>query len=187
MAGPKTTAYLAARDYETFYKLAHHLSEEALIGLIGINSKAHIIHRLYQMSLLETCDDPAAARAADNSALQLEQSAQEAMEETRRFFWPDPAGGMVVRQINQRRWAPYDVQAWDAFFADFVAFTKARLQIIAPLIDQLQAVESLSMVYVDPSGTEREWQISQYVPWESYRRLTTLLTKDGFEATLRAP
>ena len=187
MAGPKTTAYLAARDYETFYKLAHHLSEEALIGLIGINSKAHIIDRLYQMSLPETCDDPVAARAAEHSALQLKQSTWEAMEETRRFFWPDPAGGAIVRQINQRRWSPYDVQAWDAFFADLGEFMKARLQIIAPLIEQLQAVEGLSMVYVDPGGTERAWQVSQYVPWESYRRLTILLTEDGFEATLRAP
>jgi hypothetical protein len=187
MAGPKTTAYLAARDYETFYKLAHHLSEEALIDLIGIHSKAHIIDRLYQMSLPETCDDPVAARAADNSALQLKQSAGKAIEETRRFFWPDEAGGAVVRQINQGRWSPYDVRAWDAFFADLSEFTKARLRIIAPLIEQLQAVEGLSMVYVDPGGTERAWQIGQYIPRESYRRLTVLLTEDGFEATLRAP
>jgi hypothetical protein len=187
MAGLKTTKYLVARDYETFYKLAHHLSEETLIGLSGINSGARILNRLYQMSRLETCDDPVAAKAADNSALQLKQFAREAMEETRRFFWPGRAGGAVVRQINQKRWSPYDTQAWDAFFVDFVEFMKVRLQIIATFIGQLQAVENLSMVYASPEGTERMWQVSQYIPWESYRRLTVLLTEAGFEATLKTP
>jgi hypothetical protein len=187
VAGLKTTGYLAGGDYETFYRLAHHLSEQALIGLSGINSGAQLLNRLFQMSHVESCGDPAAAKAAENSALQLEQFAREAMEETGRFFWPDRADGAVVRQTNRRRWSPYDVRAWDAFFIDFVEFMKLGLQTIASVIDQLQAIENLSMVYVSPKGTEQVWQIGQYIPQESYRRLSVLLTEDGFEATLRAP
>jgi hypothetical protein len=187
MAGPKTNRYLAAKDYETFYKLAHHLSEEVLLGLIGINSRAQILNKLYQMSLLETCGDPTAAKAANDSALQLGRFTREVMRETRCFFWPERADEETAHQANQRRWSPYNVQAWDAFFADFVAFMKARLPTIMTFVGQLQVAENLSMAYVDRQGAERVWQISQYIPWESYRRLMMLLTETGFEATLRAP
>ena len=64
---------------------------------------------------------------------------------------------------------------------------KGRLQIITTVIGQLKAIENLSMVYASPKGTEQVWQISQYIPHESYRRLSVLPTEDGFEATLKAP
>ena len=139
------------------------------------------------MSLPETCSDPAAAKAAENSALQLGQCAQAATEETRRFFWPDEAGGAVVRQINQRRWSPCDAQAWDAFVADRVGFMEIRLQTIAPLIDQLQLTENLVTAGTNLKGTEQAQQIGQYIPRESYHRLTAPLTQAGLDATLKAP
>jgi hypothetical protein len=183
MAGLKTAEYLATRDYETFYRLAHHLSEEALAGLISIGSGAQLLSRLYQMSLSETCGDPVAAKEAENRALQLHQLAREAARETRRFFWPDRAEGAAVHYKNQGRWSPYDAEAWDAFFTDFVEFMKVRVQTIATFTDQLQAAENPSVAHASPERTGEVWQVLR----ESYHRLAMLLTEAGFEATLKAP
>jgi hypothetical protein len=186
MPGPKTAKLLAPGDYETFYQLAHALSEQALIGLIGISTKAQALKKLHEMTPLVTFAEPAAAKAAENVAFHLSEFAQSAVEATRRFFWPRLASEEGFYETNQRRWSPYDDQAWDAFFADFVLFMTPRLQTIATFIQQLKAVETLSGVAVKPDGSKHLWKIGEYIPHEPYHRLKVLLDESGFEATMFA-
>jgi hypothetical protein len=184
MPGPKTTKFLASGDYETFYRLAHALSEQALIGVIGISTRAQALKMLHKMTPLDTFPDPAAAKAAENAALHLSEFAQSTVEEIRRFFWPCLASEEGFHETNQRCWSPYDDQAWDAFFADFVLFMTPRLQTIATFIHQLRAVETLSGVAVRPNGSKHPWKIGEYIPHEPYHGLKVLLSEPGFEAAL---
>lgn len=181
-------------DYETFYQLAHALSERALTAMIDISTRAQVLKRLHEMTPSDTFVDPTAARAAENAILSLVEFAQSAVKEIRRFFWPRLATEDGFHETNQGRWSPYDDhawspygdQVWDAFFADFVRFMTPRLQTMATYIQELRAVETLSGVAVRPDGSKYLWRIGEHVPHEAYHRLKVLLDESGFEDTLLA-
>jgi hypothetical protein len=135
---------------------------------------------------LDTFADPYTAQAAENTILHLVEFAQSAVKEIRRFFWPRLATEDGFHETNQERWAPYDGQAWDAFFADFVRFMTPRLQTMATYIQELRAVGTLSGVAVRPDGSKYLWRMGEYIPHEAYHRLKVLLDESGFEDTLLA-
>jgi len=187
MPGPKTTEFLAPNDYETFYQLVHELSERALLALTGISTRAQVLKKLHEMTALDTFENQSAAQAAKNAAFHLGEFAQISVQETRQFFWPRLASDEDFHQVNQQRWTPFDAQAWDAFFAEFVLFMQPRLQTVAMFIHRLKTAEDLGGVAVRPDGSENFWVIGEYIPHESYQRLAALLTEAGFEAAVFPP
>jgi hypothetical protein len=184
MPGPKTVEFLTPNNYETFYKLVHELSERALLALTGISTRAQVLKKLHEMTAISTFADQEAAHAAENVAFHLCEFAQMSVQETRQFFWPRPASDEDFHQVNQARWSPYDAQAWDAFFAEFVSFMEPRLQTLAMFIHRLKTAEELSGVAVRPDGSENFWVIGEHIPHESYQRLAALLNEAGFEAAV---
>ena len=179
--------FLVPGDYDAFYRLAHALSELALSYLVAIRTKAQILQRLYEMTPLGTFSDPAAAQDARDTLLHLDELAQKAVAETSRFFWPSMAFEPNFHQVNQRRWSPYDAQAWDDFFAEWGAFMAPRLQAIAALIQQLQELKELGGVATRPNKSPYSWTLDQYIPHKEHQRLEHLLTESGFQAILRPP
>jgi hypothetical protein len=181
MPGPKTTEFLAPNTYETFYQLAHALSEQALLGMTGISTRTQVLKKLHEMTPPHTFEDPSASKTAENVAFHLCEFAQMTVKEIRLFFWPQLASS---QEVNRQRWAPFDAQAWDAFFAEFVLFMTPRLQTVAMFMHRLKTAETLGGVAVRPDGSEHFWEISEYIPHKSYQRLAALLTESGFEAAI---
>ncbi len=185
MPGSKIAEFLLASDYDHFYRLAHRLSESVLVRMIDISTKAQALKKLYETSPAKTysSDGP---EILENIILPLSEFAEDAVEKVRRFFWPRLATEEGFHEVNQQRWSPYDSQAWDDFFADFVLFMTPHLQTVNRFIQQLHSVETVRGVAVKPDGTRSQWTVGKYIPAESYRYLKTLLDEAGLEAMLFA-
>ena len=186
MPGPKTANFLAASDYDHFYQLAHHLSEDVLVRVIDINTRTRVLKKLYEMTPEEAFSNSDAVEIIENAICHLSEFTQGAVGQVRRFFWPRLATEDGFHEVNQQRWSPYDNQAWDDFFADFVQFMIPRLQTIATFIQRLKTVETVTGEAVKSDGTRSEWTVGSYIPNESYNHLKALLSEAGFEAMLFA-
>lgn len=185
MPGSKIAEFLAASDYDRFYRLAHRLSESVLVRMIDINTQAQALKKLYEITPGKTWS-PDAREMLETTILPLSEFAQGAVEQVRRFFWPRLAMEEGFHEVNQQRWAPYDSQAWGDFFADFVLFLTPHLQTVDTFIQQLHSVETVSGLAVKPDGSRSQWTVGKYIPAESYRYLKTLLDEGGLEAMLFA-
>jgi hypothetical protein len=186
MPGSRVAEFLVARDYDHFYQLAHCLSEYVLVRTIDFSTKAQVLKEIYKITPTKTFSNPDAVEIIENAIFHWNEFAPDAVEKVRRFFWPRLATEEGFHELNRQRWLPYDSQAWDDFFADFVLFMTPHLQTMTAFIQQLQTVETVSGVALKSDGTKSEWTVGKYIPEESYHQLKTLLSKAGLEAMLFA-
>jgi hypothetical protein len=184
MPGSKTVSLLASGDYETFYQLAHALSEYVLIRIIGIGAKMQVLAILHAKTDPDIFSNSSAAKSVGATAGHLRRYTQRVAGDARRFFWPRLATERGFHEANQQRWAPYDGAAWDHFFADYIAFMKPRLENIATSIERLKRAADLSGTAVMSSGTEHHWNVGEYIPDEPYSELEGILTEAGFESVV---
>lgn len=184
MPGPKTTQFLAPADYQTFYQLAHALSEAVLVRLHNISNHAHILKLICQTTPQATLSNPSVTSQVESMILQLHDAAKSMTEEVRHFFWPWLAHQGVNNGANEKRWSPYDGSAWDRFFADFVRFMKPRLLTLETLRQQLKRLEPYDGTLVKRDGSQQPWSLGDYILYEPYYQLNFLLTESGFEVTV---
>lgn len=100
MPESKTAEFLAAKDYDHFYQLAHYLSEYVLVRMIDINVKITVLKKLYEIAPAKTLNIDA-ARIIENAIPHLSEFAQGAVEQARRFFWPRLATEEGFHEVNQ--------------------------------------------------------------------------------------
>ncbi|MFN8459408.1 MAG: hypothetical protein U0401_32960 [Anaerolineae bacterium] len=184
MAGLQTEQFLKPGNFETFYHLAHELSEQVILHLVTIQTRTHMLHVLFQITPPSAFSDPHQAIPAKTLTAQLVETAQQSIAAVREFFWPSLKEAGNWREINQKRWSPYHVAAWDAFFAEFVQFMGTQLKQITSLIQQLQPAAALGGQSTRSDATPLPWTLGEYLSLEALQRLQFLTTEAGFEASI---
>jgi hypothetical protein len=131
MPGTSISGLLQPPGYETFYSLAHSYSEDLLANAAVIKGASDILARTVDLWSGQIVASGAEWTQLKDNIHSLKVRAGDLQETIRACFWPHVAEelkrGVSTRQVhdldeafNRQRWAPYDGDAWDQFFATLV-------------------------------------------------------------------
>jgi hypothetical protein len=183
MAGPAITKVLESRDYERFHWLVHDYSENVLGPLTSIDIVAGLFQRLADMRPIpRPMDEPEAAATILQAASAIRNL--RLGSKTREFFWPGFPGDSIgyYHAANRKRWAPYDGEAWDRFFGEFVDFMVPLLAECLALGEQI-AARVLTESSEEPlAENERTLRKLPEELMQHCNRLKTLLDPDTYES-----
>lgn len=134
MAGQTILKLLEARDYQSFLQLTSTLGKEVLIHLTVIAASGNLIEKIMGWEGREARDEDSATQAVTRHANELVRVGSDMKKRVEDFLYPRSSEGKLDIAFNEQRWAPYDGQAWDAFYAEFVALLGPHVATLEPLV-----------------------------------------------------